>query len=633
VLISEFRTRGSAGATDEFIEIYNPTSSTVTIGGLKIRASNNAGTISDRVTITAGTTLGSGCHYLLANSSSSGYSGSVAANQTYTTGIADDGGIAITRADGTTIIDQVGMSSGSAYKEGATLTPLSTSVEQSYERKPGGAAGNGTDTGNNANDFFLNAGSSNPQNSSTGCINTSAADLSITKTDSPDPVAAGSNITYTINVTNNGPATASDLVFSDSVPANTTFVSLAAPTDWGCTTPVVGGTGAIGCTSSSLALQTPTFTLIVKVNTGVAGGTVISNTATVSSSTPDANSLNNSITQDTTVQPSADLSIAKTDSSDPVPSGAQLTYTITVTNNSVDAAQTVTMTDNLPADVTFVSCASSGAGACGGTGNNRTVTLTSIAGTTSETVTLVVRVNHSAAGTTISNTATVASTGTSDPNGANNSAIQTTVVSPPPLVISYIYGGGGATTGTPSYTRDFVEIFNKGSVALSLSGLSLQQGASAGNLSSTYPLCPGGSATCTLSPGQYYLVETGTTGTAGAALSATVTPDDTGGTVSFAATNGKGALVTGASALGCGATATPCGATALARIVDLVGFGTGTTQAEGNSPTANLSTTTAARRKSGGCQDTNINSADFDIVTPTGVNAPRHMSSTLNVCP
>src|SRR5205807_3938160 len=69
VLISEFRTRGPNGAADEFVEIYNPTTSTVAIGGLKIRASNNSGGASDRITIPAGPALGSGCHYLLANSS------------------------------------------------------------------------------------------------------------------------------------------------------------------------------------------------------------------------------------------------------------------------------------------------------------------------------------------------------------------------------------------------------------------------------------------------------------------------------------------------------------------------------------------------------------------------------------
>ncbi len=155
LLISEFRTRGPAGASDDFVEIYNPTTSTLIIGGLRIRASNSSGTISDRLTITAGTTLGPGCHYLVANSASGGYSGTTAPDQTYGTGITDDGGIAITGSNGTTIIDAVGMSGGSAFKEGTTLSPLSGNLDQSYERKPGGSFGNGVDTNNNSVDFVM----------------------------------------------------------------------------------------------------------------------------------------------------------------------------------------------------------------------------------------------------------------------------------------------------------------------------------------------------------------------------------------------------------------------------------------------------------------------------------------------
>ena len=118
LLISEFRTRGPSGASDEFIEVYNPTLSTLAIGGLKIRASNSAGAASDRVTIPAGTTLLSGRHYLVTNSTANtGFSGAIPGNQTYATGIADDGGIAITGSNGTSIIDAVGLSSGSSYKE------------------------------------------------------------------------------------------------------------------------------------------------------------------------------------------------------------------------------------------------------------------------------------------------------------------------------------------------------------------------------------------------------------------------------------------------------------------------------------------------------------------------------------
>ncbi len=50
--------------------------------------------------------------------------------------------------------------------------------------------------------------------------------LSVTKTDSPDPVAAGANLTYTITVQNLGPSTAPNVSLSDTLPAGTTFVSL-----------------------------------------------------------------------------------------------------------------------------------------------------------------------------------------------------------------------------------------------------------------------------------------------------------------------------------------------------------------------------------------------------------------------
>src|SRR6188768_2699978 len=68
VVISEFRVRGPNGGNDEFVELYNLSSSPVAIGGWKVVGSNSSGTTSVRATITAGTTLDPGCHYLLTNS-------------------------------------------------------------------------------------------------------------------------------------------------------------------------------------------------------------------------------------------------------------------------------------------------------------------------------------------------------------------------------------------------------------------------------------------------------------------------------------------------------------------------------------------------------------------------------------
>src|SRR5512141_1291261 len=77
VVISEFRVRGPNGGNDEFIELYNKSAAAVNIGGWLIKGSNNAGTVSTRVTIAAGKILNPGCHYLVVNTATGGYSGAV----------------------------------------------------------------------------------------------------------------------------------------------------------------------------------------------------------------------------------------------------------------------------------------------------------------------------------------------------------------------------------------------------------------------------------------------------------------------------------------------------------------------------------------------------------------------------
>jgi hypothetical protein len=168
IVISEFRTNGPNGGNDEFIELYNLSSGPVAIGGWLVRGSNSSAGTTTRATITAGVVLQSHCQYLLTNNSTSGgpYSGSVLGDQTYSTGITDTGGIGL--LDGTTIVDAVGMSAGSAYKEGTVLAALTGNLNRSYERKPGGTSGSGQDTDDNASDFQVKT-PSDPQNSTMGC--------------------------------------------------------------------------------------------------------------------------------------------------------------------------------------------------------------------------------------------------------------------------------------------------------------------------------------------------------------------------------------------------------------------------------------------------------------------------------
>ncbi|MBK5258594.1 MAG: ExeM/NucH family extracellular endonuclease [Thermoanaerobaculia bacterium] len=259
-----------------------------------------------------------------------------------------------------------------------------------------------------------------------------SADLSVTKTDSPDPVTAGNNLTYTITVTNAGPSDAAGVSFSDTLPAGTTFVSLSSPGGWSCTTPAVGAGGTVSCSNLSLAVGNAVFTLTVAVMPSTATGTVLSNTATVSSATSDPNTGNESDTETTTVAASADLSVTKVDTPDPVTAGNNLTYTITLTNAGPSDAAGVSLSDILPAATTFVSLSSPGGWSCttpavGASGGTVSCSNASLAAG-SAVFTLTVGVPPSVPdGTVITNTAT-ASSSTSDPNPGNESGTATTTV-------------------------------------------------------------------------------------------------------------------------------------------------------------------------------------------------------------
>ena len=132
----------------------------------------------------------------------------------------------------------------------------------------------------------------------------------------------------------------------------------------------------------------------------------------------------------------ADLSVTQAASPNPVLTGFSVTYTTTVTNLGPGTAESLTMTDNLPANTTFVSCDATGGALCGGSGNARFVTINSLAAGASITITLVAAVECSLAdGTAIDNTATVNSS-TPDLNLNNNSTTTTVLASNPAPVIS-----------------------------------------------------------------------------------------------------------------------------------------------------------------------------------------------------
>lgn len=201
--ISQFRVRGPAGGNDEFVELFNGGSAAFDVSGFKFNASNNSGTTGTRLTFPAGTSIAPGCHLLLTNSASGGYAGSVAGDLKYSTGVTDDGGLAILDASGQ-VVDQVGLSAGSAYKAGTPLASLgSTNADKGYGRQTNGA-GLPQNTGDNQADFVVVTPTA-PHNASSSCV---VMNLALSIADASVTVHGAGNLSMPFAVTLNQPAPA-----------------------------------------------------------------------------------------------------------------------------------------------------------------------------------------------------------------------------------------------------------------------------------------------------------------------------------------------------------------------------------------------------------------------------------------
>ena len=172
------------------------------------------------------------------------------------------------------------------------------------------------------------------------------------------------------------------------------------------------------------------------------------------------------------------------------------------------------------------------------------------------------------------------------------------------LVISQIYGGGGNAGAT--LKNDFIEIFNRGTTTINLTGWSVQYASSAGTTWQATNLSG------SLAPGKYYLIQEA----AGAGGTVNLPTPDATGTINMSATAGKVALVNSTTVL-----TGSCPAA-----VDFIGYD-GANCFEGTA-TVVLSNTTAALRNGAGCTDTDNNAADFTIGSP----APRNSATAANPC-
>lgn len=262
-------------------------------------------------------------------------------------------------------------------------------------------------------------------------------DLSITKSHT-GAFTAGTNATFSIGVSNSASAgpTAGAITVTDTLDSHFTFVSGSAA-GWTCgaVSQVVTCTNPGPLAPGASATSIP---LIVAVDASASG--TINNTATVATF-GDSNSANNSATDSVTFG-GPDVSITKSHTGTFI-AGANGTFNIAVKNlgNSSTAA-TITVTDTLASQFTFVSGIATG-WSCGAAG--QVVTCTNqgpiVPGTSAATIPLVVGVSASATGT-ITNTATVAMTG--DSNTTNNSSTDSVTLGPDLSILTSHSGNFGA---------------------------------------------------------------------------------------------------------------------------------------------------------------------------------------------
>lgn len=291
--------------------------------------------------------------------------------------------------------------------------------------------------------------------------NAQSADLVVSKSGT-ESAAAGETIVYSIFVFNNGPSVAQNVTMTDVLPSGTTFVSLnKSDGPFTCTTPAVGSGGTVACSAGTMDVEgTVSFTLSVKTSAGAPNGS-ITNTATITSATPDPNTSDNSSSVSTGIagasSASADLSVETMDRPTAASSGGTVSFQIGIANKGPSTAHHPKLTNAVPANTTFLAvnvsdpigdfqCTTPAVGATG----NIVCTAPSFdvrSSSDQPVFTFTFRVNNGVGGeTTLTNTASISGDET-DPNTSNNSLTRTTAVTTtaPSADVAVATSGGGAT--------------------------------------------------------------------------------------------------------------------------------------------------------------------------------------------
>jgi len=258
------------------------------------------------------------------------------------------------------------------------------------------------------------------------------ADLAVTKAvSSTSPywpatgIEVGDSLTYTVTLTNKGPYDARGVSLTDSAPAGVTFIGCTAST----------GTCVWSVSSASLSLAAfpygtgpITLTIQATLNFGVADGSTITNTASVTSSTFDPDLSNNSGSTSFTALNNSDLYIFQNVTK---LTNRQLKYTVNVKNLGKFLAKQLLLTDPTPSGSYFVSI-TPGPWSCSAppAGSKGTISCSLSTEAVGVTQTMIFVVKVTTPGNVLVNNTASVTEATFDPNAANNTSTLSTKVGP-----------------------------------------------------------------------------------------------------------------------------------------------------------------------------------------------------------
>lgn len=262
---------------------------------------------------------------------------------------------------------------------------------------------------------------------------TSSADLAITKVAGSTSGVPGQQISYTIEVTNNGPSHVTGATVTDPLPSSLTDGNWSCTATAGSSCGAAAGAGSINTTVNLLTGGKATFTLTARILDSATGTIVNQASVNPPQGTTDNTPGNNSSTTTTPIEPAADLGITKTASAASIRAGDELVYTLVVTNNGPSMAANVQVVDTVVDTVQIVSVQTN-KGTCAAAGQTITCAIGSLgaaAPNNTATVTIRVRVPFTYPVGPLPNSAVVSSE-TSDKVPGNNSSSTTTTITAPP---------------------------------------------------------------------------------------------------------------------------------------------------------------------------------------------------------